>query len=34
MMISGIEVDMTGEECQLIEQSVGVVHDVTRNYER
>ena len=33
MMISGIEIDMAGEEGPLIEQSAGVVHDVTRNYE-
>jgi len=33
MMISGIEVDMTDTERPLIEQSVGVVTDATRNYE-
>ena len=33
MMISGIEVDMTDTERPLIQQSVGVVYDVTRNYE-
>ena len=33
MMLSGIVVDMTDEERPLIEQSVGVVYDVTRSYE-